>query len=269
MQIQAPVPEGLPQFVLDRDALCSAFETNFEVVVADSPALVKEVLALRYQVYCLERGYEDPEKNSDGCERDEFDCRSVYGFVRHRRSARCIGAVRLVLCDTEEPESPFPVEAHCRDVFFPDASREIRSISRVRLGEISRFAVSRQFRRRYTEADYIQGISPHVPYFDPDQPGSEHRRMMPHVTLGLFAAVIRLSKIHGVTHWFAVMEPTLLRLLRRFGIHFPTIGPIVEYHGRRQPTLAVASELAERARGERPDVWDLVTDRGRELPPTA
>jgi N-acyl amino acid synthase of PEP-CTERM/exosortase system len=167
------------------------------------------------------------------------------------------------------PSSLYPIEAASGAQFYAEVWERVHAVPRARFGEISRFAVSKQFRRRHTEADFIEGISPHVPYFDAGQPVMNHRRVMPYVTLGLFAAVIRLSVRYGVTHWFAVMEPTLLRLLRAFGIHFPAIGPVVEYHGRRQPTLAVGTEVAERARQERPDVWDLVTDRGRNLPPPA
>ena len=251
-----------------RTALCEKFDRHFEVELADTPGSLSDALALRYQVYCLERGYEDPAKNPGGYERDEFDQRSVHAIVRHRLSGDCIAAVRLVLASPSTPTSLFPVEAACGEQFYAGVWDRVHAVPRGCLGEISRFAVSKQFRRRYTEADYIQGISPHVPYFDESAEGPNHRRVMPYVTLGLFAAVIRLSARHGVTHWFAVMEPTLLRLLRKFGIHFPPIGPVVDYHGRRQPTLAVGIEVADRARAEQPDVWDLVTDRGRELPPS-
>lgn len=253
----------------DPGELSATFDQHFSVELADTSESLSEALALRYQVYCLERGFEDPARNPDGHERDEFDQRSVHAIVRHRSSGGCIAAVRLVLSSPSAPSSLFPVEAACGDQFYAGVWERVRAIPRARLGEISRFAVSKQFRRRHTEANYIEGISPHVPYFDAGHPIMNHRRVMPYVTLGLFAAVIRLSLRHGVTHWFAVMEPTLLRLLRTFGIHFPAIGPVVEYHGRRQPTLAVGTEVANRARHERPDVWALVTEKGRCLPPSA
>ena len=62
------------------------------------------------------------------------------------------------------------------------------------------------------------------------------------------------------------MEPTLLRLLQRFGIYFPAIGPIVNHHGLRRPTLAVAAAVVNGILNKRPDVWEIVTDRGRFVP---
>jgi N-acyl amino acid synthase of PEP-CTERM/exosortase system len=247
--------------------LYEAFTANFEVLVADTPDLVTEALALRYQVYCVERGYEDPALNPGGCERDEFDRRSVHGLVHHRASGRCVGAVRLILADAAAPARAFPAEVHCKPRFYPGVAERVEAIPRLQLAEISRFAVSKDFRRRLSEAEYTHGISPHASYFDSIGTSPEHRRFMPQVTIGLFAAVVRLSATHGVTHWFAVMEPTLLRLLQRFGIYFPPIGPVVEYHGRRRPTLAIAAEVTERARHERPDVWQIVTDWGEGVPP--
>jgi hypothetical protein len=62
------------------------------------------------------------------------------------------------------------------------------------------------------------------------------------------------------------MEPGLLRLLSRFGIHFAPLGPLVEYHGIRQPCIAEIRELIARVEEERPDVWEVITDRGACLP---
>src|SRR3546814_18883719 len=59
------------------------------------------------------------------------------------------------------------------------------------------------------------------------------------------------------------MEPTLLRLLSRLGIYFDPIGPLVDYHGRRQPCYIKVSTLLARVARERPDVWEVLTDRGR------
>jgi N-acyl amino acid synthase of PEP-CTERM/exosortase system len=94
-----------------------------------------------------------------------------------------------------------------------------------------------------------------------------HQRGFPHITVGLFSAIVQMSAETGVTHWLAVMEPTLLRLLRRFGIRFERIGDDVNYHGRRRPTLGVAADVVDGILAERPDIWDLVTQGGRYLPP--
>jgi N-acyl amino acid synthase of PEP-CTERM/exosortase system len=60
-----------------------------------------------------------------------------------------------------------------------------------------------------------------------------------------------------------VMEPTLLRLLTRLGIHFDPIGPVIDYHGRRQPCFIPLETLLPRVKRERPDVWGVITRGGQ------
>jgi len=67
----------------------------------------------------------------------------------------------------------------------------------------------------------------------------------------------------GITHWVAVMEPTLLRLLRRSGIAFNLLGDPVEYHGLRQPCYAKIGDLLAGVYAKNREIWDLFTDSGR------
>jgi len=62
------------------------------------------------------------------------------------------------------------------------------------------------------------------------------------------------------------MEPSLLRLLTRFGIHFSPIGPAVDYHGIRQPCFASADEVLRRMHDESSAVWELITECGSLWP---
>jgi N-acyl amino acid synthase of PEP-CTERM/exosortase system len=247
--------------------LAAEFHANFEVVLADSPRQIRQAMALRYQVYCLERDYESPDDNPSGYEQDEYDERSVHAFVRHRDSDCCVGAVRLVLADREDAGRRFPIETICATRFHTEASWRIGAVPRTRLAEISRFSVSKVFRRRYEEAQYVDGLSPRASYADSGACAWIGRRAVPQITMGLFAAIVKLSKRHDVTHWYAVMEPRLLRLLQQFGIHFSPFGPAVDHHGLRRPCFAIGSQLAARTRQERPDVWSLVTSEGRDVPP--
>ena len=75
--------------------------------------------------------------------------------------------------------------------------------------------------------------------------------------------VMRVSSELGLTHWCAAMELSLLRLLKGVSIHFEPVGPLVEYHGLRQPSVGVISEILARGKRERPELWDFVTDHGR------
>jgi N-acyl amino acid synthase of PEP-CTERM/exosortase system len=80
------------------------------------------------------------------------------------------------------------------------------------------------------------------------------------VTFGLFLSLVRLSAINDITHWVAVMEPSLLRLLARFGIKFTPIGGLLEYHGMRQPCFGSVDDVLDGIRNAEIDLWHLITD---------
>jgi hypothetical protein len=58
------------------------------------------------------------------------------------------------------------------------------------------------------------------------------------------------------------MERSLLRLLAGSGIHFHSVGPLVAFHGIRQPSMASVPGLLTRLRREQPVVWDYLTAGG-------
>lgn len=238
------------------DVLRVLFDQHFAVELALTPHRIDEVLALRYQVYCCERPFEDANCFPDGRECDAYDERSVHALVRHRASGACVAAVRLVLADEHEPTALFPMEAHCREAIPPTGLTALENTPRKRIAEISRLAVSRNIRQRMGQTGSD----------DPEHAPELDQHIMPYIIVGLFAAIVRLSAKLSVTHWMAVMEPTLLRLLKRYGICFPHVGPVIDYHGRRRPAIAQARTLVDGIRAARPAVWALITDGGTVLP---
>jgi N-acyl amino acid synthase of PEP-CTERM/exosortase system len=79
-------------------------------------------------------------------------------------------------------------------------------------------------------------------------------------------AIVTMAAKARVTHLCAVMEPTLLRMVRMLGINWIPLGPPVEYHGRRQPCYSDLDVLLTGIWVERADVWELITDDGRLWP---
>jgi N-acyl amino acid synthase of PEP-CTERM/exosortase system len=236
--------------------LCTAFNQYFELVHADSDQLREEVFRLRYQVYIVETGFERCEDHPDGIERDAFDERSDHYLLRHRASGFYAATARMILPDLSAPLAPFPIERHCP---FYDGLAIRDPEARRRLGELSRFAVSKAFKKRIGEAGSLIGVAGNVDmYFEPDE-----RRVLPHLSLGLFAAELRMMHEHGLTHGYAVMEPALYRLLGRFGATFDQIGPAVDYHGERIPCLGAVNELLPNIKRVARSVWELMTDTGR------
>lgn len=239
------------------------FYQAFDLELVRTARQLNEVFQLRYQVYCIDRPFENPKDFPDRCERDFYDGRSVHGLIRHKQSGQVIATVREVLSQTPRGNGEFPMEADCLGALGSEARDRLNTVPREQVGELSRFAVSRNFRRRLGEAENPVGVSDRINYADPEAEGN---RALPYLTLGLFALVVRLSVIHDVTHWIAVMEPALIRLLRRFGITFSEVGATVDYHGRRKPVFSDVATVLTGIRRQRPDVWGFITDSGRYDP---
>lgn len=233
--------------------LADVYERWFTSVLANTPELRREAFRLRYQVYCVENPFEDPADNPNGEETDQDDGHAVHSLLIHRPSGVVAGTVRLVLPRPDDLDDSFALQRVCREPMLADR----RQFPVLRIAEISRFCVSKDFRRRRGD-----GLYPNIHDPEPTSP-AEERRVIPHMTLGLIEALVRMSVQHNITHWCAVMEPTLLRLLSRLGIYFDPIGPLVDYHGQRQPCFIRLSTLLTRVARERPDVWEVLTDRGR------
>ncbi len=229
------------------------FLETFAVLIAETPEELQEVQRLRYQVYCLEHGFEDPEAFPQGLEADPYDARSAHALIRSARGGGAVGTVRLVLADPRDPYAPFPIEDHCGHAFHPWFRP--RDLPRARVGEISRFAISRAYRKREGEGESADGLLRE----DLDRRGNE-RRVLPHLTVGLFRGIVRMSAQHRVSHWYAVMERRLVRSLRRFGIEFPAVGEPVEYHGVRVPCMGPALQVLDGVRRRDPEVWAFITE---------
>ena len=222
------------------------------VIVSHNDAeLRNEAFRLRFQVYCVENSYEDPAANADGLERDDYDERAVHCLLLHKGSRSWAGAVRLILPSVDNPDHSFALQAVCNDPQISDSDRFPIKV----MAEVSRFCISKDFRKR--QGDWL------YPESNEAENHQDERRIIPNMTLGLIEGLIKMSLDHGIFYWCAVMERPLLRLLSRLGIHFETVGPLVDYHGRRQPCMIELRKMLIRVQEERPDVWEILTDGGR------
>ena len=82
------------------------------------------------------------------------------------------------------------------------------------------------------------------------------------MSLGLLQMLVSMSASHGVTHWCALMEPKLLRMLASMAIHVTPLGAPIEYHGVRQPCYAHIATVLNRVKTEQPMVWQILTNAG-------
>lgn len=105
---------------------------EFDVVVADTPALREATFALRHEVYSREFGFEPVR--ADGLERDAYDDRAQHYLLAHVPTGAWAGCVRVV------PGPGLPYEE-----VFAGVPVDLATVPH---GEISRLTVAREFRRR-------------------------------------------------------------------------------------------------------------------------
>ncbi|MBN9508238.1 MAG: GNAT family N-acetyltransferase [Alphaproteobacteria bacterium] len=206
----------------------AAARSDFAVEMATTADELHEVFRLRYQIYCLERGFEE---GSNGLEFDEHDSFSRHIVLRHLPTGLAIGTVRLVVPRLQGPGARMPMEE------VADAPR-LRALPRAGIAEVSRFALSKVLRAQSASL------------------GSLAR-------LGLVRGLVQVSAKLNISHWCALMEPKLLRLLATTAIHFQPVGLMVEHHGLRQPCFTPLDGMLAQVRAERPEIWNFLTDAGR------
>src|SRR5215831_13162518 len=229
-------------FVSDAEehSLLTLFNTHFATVTADSPERIRTAQMLRHQVYCIENPLE--HENQEGIETDIFDSHAAHSLLVHRQGDIPVGTVRLILPLADETARSFPIQT----VLDEDASRQFKKIPLRATAEVSRFSISRQSRRlmeTQSQRDFISSTAPLM-------------------RLGLIQALVRMSLQHNITHWMAVMEQSLLRMLAAMAIHFVPIGPVVQFHGLRQPCFCVLPKMLEDVKRERPAFWSVLTSGG-------
>lgn len=237
--------------------ITAAFHEYFEIVIANTPTLLKEVFSLRYHMLCINKcmpGF-DANDYPDNLEQDEYDSRSLHLLLRHRSSNSFVGTARLIFSNSLDVDQKFPVELHAQ---FCSANTDI-NVPRQHTAEISRFIILNNFFRRKDDHYFMVDKST-------KQPEGSGRRRFPHPMLGLAIGIIQICAKHNIYHLFSIMDPALNRLFGFYGMQFDPIGPLVNYHGLRRPYYVCLIDVLERMYANHPDIWELATDNGRIWP---
>jgi N-acyl amino acid synthase of PEP-CTERM/exosortase system len=227
---------------------------SFEAMQANTPELRNEAFRLRYQVFCVENEVFDATACPGGLETDVYDERSLHALLLHKPTRMVVGTMRLILPRLGELSGKVP--------FFQACPEAAGLLPAGRTAEYSRLAVSKALRRR------IGGALSDGPGLGLalEAPGYEGRNALPEIMLGLIGIALRMGLGHGIDYICAGMEPALLRLVNRMGVHFQPIGPLVYYHGWRQPCYAEVGKLFADLERERRHFWEIITDYGRFWP---
>lgn len=224
---------------------------KFRFVKADTQELMKKTFQLRYEVYVKEFGFEKVDDHPGRLETDEYE-----PYSRHFAAFQgedIVGTIRLVL----HSEKGFPIEHAVTTRFIGEKPPPEK------IGEISRLAVSKNFRRRKEDGQY--GVESYLTRSEggilPDKgPVRDKlkRRKMPVIVMGLYQIVYHEAKRLGLTHWYMITEEKIYHSLRKFGFLFHQIGEPVEYHGLRVPYLGILHEMEQKLVRENPMLLKMV-----------
>lgn len=200
------------------------FDSKFETFLADTELARRLHYQVRYRVFCLDRGFEDPKKAIYDEERDHWDTQSRHFLVREKATGQWVATMRMILPEAK----PFPIQTLCNISFNDDLSYR-RDAS----CEISRLCMIKRYRGR-------QNIS-HS--FTDESAGADAenlsegvcRRAEPEIMLGLFRAGLAYSREKGLKQWYFLVTPALARMLARIGVCLKQLGPEIEHRGIRVP----------------------------------
>lgn len=191
------------------------FDATYEAFVADTHEARRIHHRIRYAVYCLERGFEEPEAFPEGEERDDWDEVSVHFIFRHRATGAWVGALRLVMPDRDG----LPLHRMTRTE--PQVQDPAWELSRICVpgGVMVSGEVGADERCRTPRDAYA-----------------------PDLFAGMLRAAIEYARDQDVPYLYFLANRALARLVRRLGFEFQGVGPGCEHRGLRYPYLAHLDE---------------------------
>jgi len=218
-------------------------ENKLTLRISREPDHVARCQRLRYKVYCVERGWYNEVRISRGHEIDAYDNRSNHALLTRPDNGDSIGVVRLVLPASEGAGPDLPIqEIDPNPLDFVE-----EDIDYSRLAEVSRFAVTREYKNWHPDGPPVKGES---------RLSTERRFSL--FSVMLMRAVVLMARQNDITWLCATMEPALILHLARLGIKFRPLGEPKEYHGLRQPCYGKLARIDEEMKQLRPDVHPMV-----------
>lgn len=225
------------------------FLRSFELTPALDEAEREQVFRIRHEVYCRDLGWEPVRE--DGREFDEFDAHSFHCLLRTRSTGAPVGCTRLILARPADPAYPLPFETGCKDV-LDRALADPGRMPRHGLGEVSRLAVLKAFRRRKGE----EAVAASVTEDDFAIRGAEER--FPFIPISLYLGAAAVARHLDIEHLFVLTEPRLASHFARIGFDIRPVGGAVEHHGVRVPSLLSSSKVVQGLRPMIRPLYDVI-----------
>ena len=217
------------------------FHNTFSVVPVMRPQDLDNVYKLRYEVYCLERGFEDSKQFPQEQEIDIYDARSIYTLLQHNKSGEFVGTARLILPDQNHigdvAYDHFPAQAlsnhamvYNEDIFPSN-----------RTAEISRICYSQK------KASELKLNT------------MEQRLILP----GLLSGVYMLCDLYQVDTLMALLEKRLIDRCHQIGFTPDEVGDSVEHKGTRHLVSYDRAKCADYVREKNIELWRIITSNGK------
>jgi N-acyl amino acid synthase of PEP-CTERM/exosortase system len=181
-------------------------DSAYSVILADTKFSRNIHFGLRYQVYCREKGYEDPERFKDERERDLYDARATHFLLRSQAADEWIGASRIIL---GSPTS-LPAFRLAEQAGIPWCGGDSEA------AEFSRLAIPHGFQRSSRRG---------FPAEDCLRPQEAAAR--------LICAGLNYARERGARHLYFLSQRSMIRLLDRIGVVAHKISPAISHRGIR------------------------------------
>ena len=200
--------------------------------VAYSDSVMEEIYRLRFRVYCLECGYEDPCDYIHRKETDEYDGHSTHFCALEKSSSDIVGTARII----HPSHLGLPIFN-----YFDLDSEVALGVDPTKVGEISRLAISKEYRRRMVDRAIFEGSNV-IDFMGQKEKRDWRKRFEVTLVSGLYHSIYEESLNLGLTHLFAIMSKGLHCLLEKWGLVLHAIGPEQDHHGLRMPYMASMEE---------------------------
>lgn len=181
--------------------------TGYDVILANTEESKNIHFNLRYQIYCIEKGYEEARKFPDEMEKDEYEDQSVHFLIRHRADNQWVGTFRLIIDKLHN----LPIHHHAQ------ITHNHRPHPEKTVVEFSRLAIIRPFQKIIRK-----------PAGDTDDPDMC-------LVFNAISAGIEYSRQCEAQKIYFLCRPSLAKVIRKMGINCPQIGDKTLFRGQRFP----------------------------------
>ncbi len=219
------------------------FDDKFRVCFADTPHGLELHQRIRYQVFCLEKGFEDPAAFSRERETDAWDDQAAHFVVQDKRSGQWVAATRVVL---PHPSRKLPVET------LQSIEPPIELAPDARVGEISRFCIINA--KEIEVAPVSVAVQDELARWDI---GSVRSRERYEIVMGMIRSVVIFALKRKIDYCYMLITPPFARLLKKLGVVLHQAGAPVEYRGKRTPYIVNMRESVSRMITRSQDVRTL------------